>query len=578
LNEFETFGQQNTDVEDTTQRDQLRELERRITKLQEDVIRGIDLGGGNITSTDIVPALVNLADNTDFIYSDEAYNSTAYADDEDVLAQWYGRTQATVSSYVENAVGAEAADSIRASSHGSGARTGFEWNTTEGSLILTGGYRVATRLFGKFASSGNYFAVRFQISATADGIIDPNIKAKVSIWDNTDNEILTGTAPQLTSNKVGLHTGGTVTRQYILEVQMPDGRRFFSDTSVFTTGQNQVINSVPRTSIDADDYVNISWPSIVGSSRYRIYTRTPAEADTNWYLLTTISNGSTSTRDNGGTGGGVWTVPSFDDVNKQFSKAEAFFDDIGELLQVGDDINEVSFGIQIPSTFSPNGNQFLQIEFLKDDYSDTTTTEIPADGIRIDHVGISTTNGRWVPSSRDLQISGAITPDPPPSGGGTGDNPPSGGGSETCITLDTPVLTWSDDGNHKWLPAGEVAIGDSLVCWDGKQLAPTIVYKVVNGISRKNYLVYTDENELNCSFSHRLVTDFNDFERGTRIGLGLRQTLCYKDGEIYMAEVQSVETIEDLFRVVTFQLTKGKRNFIAGGFVSHNRKNDEPIF
>ncbi len=651
-------------VDRENERDQVRELGRRLARLNEavDIIQRTTT---TTTADDIIPGMVNFLDNSDFIFSDEAYNASAYADDEDVLAQWYGRTQATAASYTENTAGAESGESVRRSAHTSGARTGVEWLDSEGTVIMTGGYRLASRLPAKHASAGNYLAARFQcskrsvsftfvaadvtigtekitenahglangtrVTLTTDGTlpapltistnyyivnagandfelsltsggaavnltdtgsggathtvhpqIAEDIIAKVSIWDNTDNRILRGTKPPLTSQKSGSHTGGTVTRQYILEVVMPDGRTFYSDTSVFTTNQNQVVNSVATTAIDADDFVTVAWSAVVGSSRYRVYRRTPAEADTAWYLVGTITNGSTSVRDFGGTGGGDWAVPAFSNDNKEYQLAEGFFEDIGELLQTADDTNEASFGIQVPSSFTPNGNQFIQIEFLQSDYTNTTTAQIPTDSLRIDRVGLSYTNGRWVPSARDASRNPTPTgtPSPPPTGGGTGTNPPAGGGENTCVREDSYVLMWHPQGKHFWLPANEVVVGDRLVSWDGEELVPTTVYKVVPGLSRSNYTAYALGEELMCSFSHRVIKDINDFKNGTRIGMDLEGVLMYdrETEELIQAQVDSVELINDKWGVITFRLSRGRRNYISSstkgryGFFGHNVK------
>jgi hypothetical protein len=291
--------------------------------------------------------------------------------------------------------------------------------------------------------------------------------------------------------------------------------------------------------------------------------------------LVGTSTGSLSLNDFGGTGGGTWTVPTFDNEHKEYQLAEAFYEDVGELLQTADDVNELSFGIQIPYNFAPNGNQFIQIEVLKSDYSAATSAEVPPYSMRLDHIGLSYTNGRWVYSARDMTklANPTGTPNPPPTGGGGGTNPPSGGGSNTCVREDVPVWIWSDDGNHFWLKASEVVIGDRLVAWDGERLAPATVYKVIHGISRSNYLVYAAGYELPCSFSHRLISDFDDFEIGTRINMSAESVLMCLDGKTVTVEkIDSVERIQDIWNVITFRLPKGLRNYVANRFFGHNSK------
>lgn len=404
---------------------QLRELESRLSLLQ-DRVNSINLFQAETEESNI-PPLTNFVDNSDFLYSDEAYNNPAYTDDEDVLALWYARSQGTGTAWVENIAGTESTESIRNSSHGSGARANVEWDNTTGSIKLTGGQIISTRLPIRHAYAGNYLVAQFQFWKTSLATVIPeDLMAKVSIWDNTDLEIIQGTKPALTSTKIGTHTGG-FDRDYILEVQMPDRRVFFSDTSVFTAGVNRAENTDDPSSINNTQTVSVSWARIVGSSRYRIYRRTDGG---DWYLLGTITNGSTQFIDSGGTGGGIWTVPSFDNDNKEFQKAESFALNIGRLVSDNTNPHTIVTALQVPTNFTPSGDQFLQIEFLNGDYSITDSSDIPSKSLHIDRVGLSYTNGRWMPSARDLSLAPEPTgnPSPPPSTGGTGDNPPAGEG------------------------------------------------------------------------------------------------------------------------------------------------------
>jgi hypothetical protein len=554
---------------------QLRELLVRQDTL-ETTVNAQDVTPAELTP-DIVPALVNFLDNTDFIYSDEAYNLATYTDDEDVLAQWYGRTQATASSYVENTGATESTESIRRSAHTSGARAGAEWDDSTGSLLLTGGYRVAGRLSGKFATAGNYIAARMQISrpvgATA---VAEDIVAKLSLWDNTDNEVLKGDYPALTSSKIGTHTGGTHTRQYILEVQLSSGRKFFSDTVSFSTGDNQVVNAVSFVNIDSDDYVSVSWDTIVGAVRYRVYRRETTGADTDWYLIATVTNGSTSINDFGGTGGGVWAVPTFDADHLEFQVADAYFEDIGAIIQTENDIQEVSFGLRVPYNFNPNGDQFLQIEFLKADYTASTTTEIPADSIRIDRVGLCYTNGRWTASARDMALVVIPTgnPSPPPSTGGGGDLPPTGGGEPYCVVPNTRILVWSDDLNHYYMKASELVEGDRLVSWTGESYEPAKIRKIITAWSRAVNLIHANNEQLSCSFSHKLIADETNLE-GTRIGLLKETCMMYAPDKPIKVNIDTIDTEYAPSKVLTFDLQRGKRIYIAEGFLCHNRKEEE---
>jgi len=564
-------------TEDLILEKRFRDIYEQISSMSE-TLDSLNTASDTVDSSDIIPALNNFLNNTDFIYADQDYNGSTYTDDDKVLAEWLVKAQSSSTAWSPNTVSTESAESITSSAHGTPS-TGAVWATNSGSVTITGGYKIATKLPQKNAHAGAYLAVNMNISKPTGITLGDDLICKVSIWDNTDLRILRGSKPTLASTKNNSHTGGTVTRQYILEVLMPDGRTFYSDTSSFTTGQNQVINSVSAVTPDTTNTVSVSWSRILGASRYRIYRRTPSEADTNWYLVGTITNGTPLFVDTGGIGGGVWTVPSFSNNAKEFARAEAFLEDVETFINTAtEEVDNISFGIRIPTNFSVNGNQYLVIEFLKSDYTDTTSTEIPTNGIRIDRVGLSYTNGRWTPSAKDMAVNAIISgnPNPPASSGGNGGNPASGGGISTCVEQTTPVLVWSDDGNHYYLPANSLVKGDRLVCWDTKHncLAPTVIHKIIKGISKSGYYTYVGNKEVLTSFSHRYINDFDDFEKGTRITLDSNQVLCISDDYTKVSEmpITSIEQVEYTFYTRTFKLSNGKRNYIANGLFSHNAK------
>lgn len=532
------------------------------------------------TSTDsnIVPALNNFLNNTDFIYADQDYNGASYTDDDKVTAEWLVKAQSSSTAWTPNTVSTESAESITTSTYPATPSVGAVWDTSTGSILLTGGYKIASKLPQKNAHAGAYMAVNMNISKVTGATIADDLICKVSIWDNTDLRTLRGSIPSLASVKNNSHTGGTVTRQFILEVCMPDGRTFYSNTSSFTTGQNQVINSVSTVTPDSTNTVSVTWSRVLGASRYRMYRRTPSEADTNWYLVGTVTNGTPLFVDTGGVGAGVWTIPSFDNTFKEYARAEAFLENVETLIEAEEDVTNISFGIRVPSNFSINGNQYLVIEFLKDDYTNTSSTEISTSGLRIDRVGISYTNGRWTPSAKDMAINAIVsgTPNPPPSSGSTGGNPPSGGGTNTCVEQTTPILVWDDSGNHYYAPANSLVTGDKLVCWDEKNncLTWTVINKVVRGISKCGYLVYVGNKEVLSSFSHRYINNFDDFKTGTRVTFNTSEILYLDDSLTKVQEmpVDSIEKVDLVFYTITFKLSNGKRNYIANGLFSHNAK------
>lgn len=563
---------------------QLRELYTNLDKL---TVKVDSLTTVVSSSSSAIPPLVNFLDNSDFTYSDNAYNSASYTSNTNTLANWYARSQGSLVGWTKNSTVTESSESIRSSSHSGGARATAEWDTGTGAILLTGGYVIASPLPSPFCSAGNYLACRMQMTRVDGTNIGSGTKLKVSIYDNTDTRIIRGSIPSLVATKIGTHSGGTITRQYILEILMPDGKTFYSDTSSFTTGQNQVINSISPLSVDSNNYVNITLPNIVGASRYNLYRKATSGSDTNWYLVDSVPSTESQISDFGGTGGkNAWSIPSFDYTHKQYQVAEAYIDDLDEKVTETASPTEVIVGIRVPTNFVINGEQWLQIEFVKSDYSNSTTSEIPADSIYIDKIGLSYTNGRWFASSRDLTKNATpIIPSTPiPSGGGGSssgsdggsgiDNPISGGGY--CVHKDTKILV--QIGNDRlYLPASCIVIGDYLIAWNGKEFVPRRVTKIVNGISRLNYKISSRGKSLVCSFSHRLIADFDDFAKGTRIGDLNNTVLMYENGVLVRAKIEGFEWFNNTMQVISFKLDKDE-NYISDGFVSHNNKPIEDLY
>ncbi len=129
---------------------------------------------------------------------------------------------------------------------------------------------------------------------------------------------------------------------------------------------------------------------------------------------------------------------------------------------------------------------------------------------------------------------------------------------------------WSDDGLYYERKASEVVMGDRVVAWDGEELAPSKVRKVIRGISTSNYILHNGYNQLGCSFSHRNIADMEDFEHGTSVKK-LSTCVMYRDSELITDKITK-EIIESKASVITFELEKGKRNFIANSFFNHNLK------
>lgn len=555
----------------------MAELYKRLGEIQDRTKQLEEINSRSVETLDETPAMINFADNSDFLFNDDEYsgNTRTYTEDRDkVLAEWYVRPQVESKSYVETVDATLSDEAITLSSHvglptSGNPSVGAVWDETTGAILLTGGYRIAHRLTSRYAQAGNYLVCRMELTeAVGKGVDDNSIKAKVSIWDNTDSRIIRGDKPVLSTTYSG--TAGAVDRNYIAEYQLPSGKRYYSETVTFTSGQNKVVNTT------AGEDVTVTFGNPIGNSRVNVYVQDSTSSQ--WYLVGTVTNGSGIIVDSGERAV-EWSIPAFDDENLEYNLAVAYFDNIGSLVNGSRTVYELVLAIRVPSGFVVNGDQFLQIEFVKEDYSDTTTAEIGADGLIIDKVGLSYSNGRWVQSPKDeiLNPTGITPTDPIDTGGGDGINPTDGGGY--CIYREMLVWVWSDDENHRWLPAHSIVRGDRLVSWDGEKYAPSKVRKVIKGYSTLNYNIESDDNSLLCSFTHRLIKDIDDFEKGTRAG-DLDNLTLVAGSSPHQKEI-AIEQLDLKMDVITFQLEKGKENYVAGtkpttGFFNHNLK-ESPV-
>lgn len=415
--------------------------------------------------------------------------------------------------------------------------------------------------------------------------IKPGLVARISLWDNGAEHIYRGDAPTLTAVKIGSHSGGTTSRDYILEVLMPNGQKFYSSIATVT-------NTVNPATVDNDDYVSVSWEKISGASRYSIYRSVTGSSS--WYEVETVAAGRDLIFDYGaGTSAPSFSYPTTETnplAEKQlYMMADAIIENATDEVSTSEFAPvELNSSIQFPSVLndeSAAGDQFVQIEFLKADGTYTDLSDIPLNSLLVDKVALSYVYGRWQPSARDQALvpSGTLPVTPIAGGGGvdgTGTPPViGGGGTETggglvCVHYKTPVLMWGENGEHRWFPASDIVIGDKLVAWNGTEVVPSRVVKITNGVSRMNYRVYAEDKELVCSFSHRVIANMGDFDKGTNVGSLDSTVVVYKDGTAKLSEIQGLESFSEPMKVVTFRMEKGLENYVSAGIFSHNRKSE----
>lgn len=454
------------------------------------------------------------------------------------------------------------------------------------------GYHISNKTTDTFQLSASEGGTALTLSGGTGSVklktrIKPGLTARISLLENVNGEVFKGDKPTLTTTKIGSHTGSTQ-REYILEVQLASGRRFYSNI----TSPASITNTNSTATIDSTNYVSVSWEKVTGANRYNLYRRSGGAGS--WYLVGTTTSTSNIIYDYGG-GTVTFTPPDFTTPplpvaeQQEYLKAEAIIDNAttdvaaGELVAV-----ELNSNIQFPSQitgYADKGDQFVQIEFYKANGQDTTLADIPRNSLLIDKVSLSYVYGRWHPSSRDQSLTPEkVIPTAAITSGGTGDGtgtaPTGGGGGTTtgagnqCVHRKTPILVWSDEGEHFYMPAADIVLGDRLVAWDGKKIVPSRVTKITPGISRMNYRIYAADNELVCSFSHKVISDMGDFPKGTNVGKLDKTIVVYRNGKAETVEIDGLESFSGAMQVLTFKMEKGLENYVSAGIFSHNRKGD----
>lgn len=438
----------------------------------------------------------------------------------------------------------------------------FQLSQTDGGPTLT------------LTTDGNDYVMKTRIKA--------GLAARVSLFENNGAEIFKGDKPVIRTSKIGTHTGN-VTRKYILEVQMPTGKRFYSDLNpAGITGTNN-----PST-VDGTNYVSVSWDKIVGASRYNVYRS--SNGGTTWYLIGTTTSNNNLLFDYGG-GTLQFIPPTFGnspmDTQLEYHKAESIIENVSDVVRSGELVAaELNSSIIFPSAitdFAAKGDQIVQIEFFRANGDATTLADIPKNSLLIDKVSLSYVYGRWHPSARDQALTPIkLVPTAGIAVGGVGDGTgsSSGGGSGSiiigdktqCVHLETPILCWSDNGEHYWMAAKDIVLGDRLVSWNGTELVPSRVSRITNGISKMNYKIFAEDFEVVCSFSHRIIANMADFPKGTNAGRLDDRVVVYDAGNVREAAIEGIESFSSPMRVVTFKMEKGLENYVSGGIFSHNNK------
>jgi hypothetical protein len=513
-----------------------------------------------------IPGMVNLADNTDFGFRDTDYISAVYSSPDspdNVLALWYAISQSAGSTPVESTPSTESSQAI--TSGGSDVL----WNKSAGTIGMSGGYYILTPLRKPYAYKGCQIVVRLELAKKAGATFGNNLRLRISLHDGTSgqNKIIEGQPFSANATRIGTDAG--VTRQYIIEVATPAGS-YYSDVAPPTVG------TVATATPDEANYVAVSWPSFPEQTSYRIW-RKASDVSGGYRLIYEVFSGATSYKDKGGIPsvqlGGTGAAPS--QINP---KALAVIDKIGEALT--ESLQSFLVTIQTPLTYDPSlttGKQFLRIELVKSDNSNTSTSDVSSAGLVVDKVGLSYTNGRWTPSAHDQEVQATIQatnpPPPPPPGGGDTPPDPGGGGREGCVVGSTLVTVVALDGKREQIPISNVKRGMRVLSVDSKgNLEVSLIINVFKKTTTKLYEFCTESGKsVVCSPTHPLLRYIGDeSQKAFKIEDGTLLTYEEGDSKARVENISFIESWNVKTTVYSLELNNSSRTFITNGVVSHN--------
>jgi hypothetical protein len=367
--------------------EKVEELDRNVIRVQDDVSK-------------IVPAMVNLANNSDFLFSDEHYNAHSYVNDQDVLAQWYQSNINTSPLITENAPSAASPYAIYRNLL-LDPNAQVDWKDETNTLLWGGQQRLMTPLDQNYALPGRVLYVKFNFRPSNVNFAPPQGTGfRVAIYDNTSGQqkIVTGQPrPVPVATKIGSHPGGTHTRRYRIRFRTAT-QDFFSSASIAGTAA-EVTNTVNPDNVDTENYIALSWEGVVGVLEYRVERAFQSGGVWFWFVIAVIKNGATTYLDKGGT-----VLSSALPDNLAIYEQAVTGIHVADLLAdpaTRGDWRTAMFGISIPDNYDMSlttGKQYLI--FLP-----FTNNNTPI-GLywEIDLVGLSYVNGGWTPSPRDMTI------------------------------------------------------------------------------------------------------------------------------------------------------------------------------
>lgn len=403
-----------------------------------------------------------------------------------------------------------------------------------GSDVAADDWDIATPLPLNFVRGGIAYYFRF-IVAQRTGTTSGNlIRFFAGIWDATaaQKRFLESSNLDLSISPVG--TTGSTSYEYIVIADLDDGTTVMSDVVTVANG-----NAV----LSATNYNRLTWENAAGVLNFRLYRKVGGVVK----RIFTIRNGGHDYNDYGSDEGETpVALPTASGVRPIVYRVSGEYD-----LSSPETWQAVTLKLEIPSTY--NTSQTTDKQWLRFGIEGHPASERL---VMLDRVMLSTSNGGWQRSARDLNKILNQNPDSNPTMTGQG-----GIGINNCFTLDTLVIVCDADGsNMRELPIGKIVANKHYVFSGARKVFKVIDVKdaVVEKI-----LIITLENGIciHCTESEKFITSRAD-KKGTRIDdltIG-DEILCYDNGAV------APSTIEG-YSVALGQQTKVRTLVLKGGHV-----------
>lgn len=535
------------------------DLWQRVEELTQRV-RQLESAAAESFST-VTPPMLNLLRNYHIDFKHNSYTGDSYSDGNSQAAHWYWHTWSDTSLYTENTTTTRDADALV-----DGASSKANWNMSTGEARFGEDATVDQPLKKLYATPNAKLFVRATVKKDSGSVAD-DLKLYCELWEAISGSSLTrlceGNYITGTATKVGAHSGGTETREYVVEAITSYGT-FTSDTTTLIS----VTNCLPIGSAGEANYVALTWDKFSDVQTYNIYRRISGTV----VKIGSVVSGANTFNDRNGAG----TAASLPTAAKPVVRAS--LENFGKAVTDAGDYMVVTFTLYVPVSYTlPSGasdKQWIRIGCKNVDGSTCSSGQLATRSMLIDRVGLGYNYGEITPSAEDLTITGTgSASSPPPSGGGpTGGGEPSdgGGGERSCFTLDQPVTM--ADLTEK--PIDSVEVGELVIVpvGDAVEIAP-VKRKIYGWSSRIITLHSRAGHAIECVPSHPFWTHFGDEEGLMAKRLSQSDQLVQlSEAQLELDEVESVEFVDVWTRVCTLEVDHPSHSFIVSKLAVKNLK------